>query len=127
MAVLKKLTKRSDFLRVQRANINYVTPSLVMQIAPSGQIGHDDYRIGFTASKKIGNAIKRNFAKRRMRALISRQWQELIESSDYVLIARQALLINKFSDIEVELISAIHALNKKVLPKKANNKPNSIN
>lgn len=127
MAVLKKLTKRSDFLRVQRANINYVTPSLVMQIAPGGQIGRDGYRIGFTASKKIGNAIKRNFAKRRMRALILRQWQELIEASDYVLIARQALLINKFSDIEVELISAIHALNKKVLLRKANNKPNSSN
>jgi ribonuclease P protein component len=127
LAVLKKLTKRSDFLRVQRANINHVTPSLVMQIAPGGQIGHDGYRIGFTASKKIGNAIKRNFAKRRMRALILRQWQELIEASDYVLIARQALLINKFSDIEVELISAIHALNKKVLLRKANNKPNSSN
>ena len=98
-----------------------------MQIAPSGQIGHDDYRIGFTASKKIGNAIKRNFAKRRMRALILRQWQELIEASDYVLIARQALLINKFSDIEVELISAIHALNKKMLLRTANNKPNSSN
>ena len=127
MAVLKKLTKRSDFLRVQRANINYVTPSLVMQIAPGDKTGQNYFRIGFTASKKIGNAIKRNFAKRRMRALIIRQWQELIETADYVLIARQALLINKFSDIEVELISAIHALNKKVLLRKANNKPNSSN
>ena len=98
-----------------------------MQIAPGDKIGHNYYRIGFTASKKIGNAIKRNFAKRRMRALILRQWQELIETADYVLIARQALLINKFSDIEVELISAIHALNKKVLLRKADNKPNSSN
>ena len=98
-----------------------------MQVVPDNKKRQNNYRIGFTASKKIGNAIKRNFAKRRMRALILRQWQKLIKGADYVLIARQALLINKFSDIEVELISAIHALNKKVLPKKADNKRNSIN
>ena len=98
-----------------------------MQIAPGEKMEHDGYRIGFTASKKIGNAIKRNFAKRRMRALILRQWQKLIKGADYVLIARPALLVKKFSDIEVELICAIHALNNKVLQREANSKPNSSN
>ena len=98
-----------------------------MQIAPGEKMEHDGYRIGFTASKKIGNAIKRNFAKRRMRALILRQWHKLIANADYVLIARKAILVKKFSEIEVELISAIHALNKKVLLGKANNKPKSGN
>ena len=127
MAVLKKLTKRSDFLRVQRANINYVTPSLVMQIAPGDKTGQNYFRIGFTASKKIGNAVKRNFAKRRMRALISRQSDELVEAEDYVVIARQALLVKKFSDIEVEMVGAIYALNKKILLRKADIKTNPNN
>ena len=127
MAISNKLTKRADFLRVQRANMKYVTPSLVMQVAPNNKIGHNHHRIGFTASKKIGNAIKRNFAKRRMRALVYRQSKELGEAADYVIIARQALLVRKFSVIEVELKDAIRALNKKMLMRKADFKPNSNN
>ena len=125
MAVLKRLTKRSDFLRVQRANIKYVTPSLVVQTASNSSLGQMTARVGFTASKKIGNAVSRNFAKRRMRALISGQSDTLVEATDYVVIARQAMLVKKFSDIEAEMIGAIHALNKKMLLRKADIKPNS--
>ena len=125
MAVLKRLTKRSDFLRVQRANIKYVTPSLVVQTASNSSLGQMTARVGFTASKKIGNAVSRNFAKRRMRALISQQSNALVEGTDYVVIARQAMLVKKFSDIEAEMIGAIHALNKKMLLRKADIKPNS--
>ena len=127
MAVLKRLTKRSDFLRVQRANIKYVTPSLVVQTASNSSLGQMTARVGFTASKKIGNAVSRNFAKRRMRALISRQSDTLVEATDYVVIARQAMLVKKFSDIEGEMIGAIHALNKKMLLRKADIKPNFSN
>ena len=125
MAVLKRLTKRSDFLRVQRANIKYVSPSLVVQTTSNSSLGQMTARVGFTASKKIGNAVSRNFAKRRMRALISRQSDTLVEATDYVVIARQAMLVKKFSDIEAEMIGAIHALNKKMLLRKADIKPNS--
>ena len=127
MAVLKRLTKRSDFLRVQRANIKYVTPSLVVQTASNSSLGQMTARVGFTASKKIGNAVSRNFAKRRMRALISQQSNALVEGTDYVVIARQAMLVKKFSDIEAEMIDAIYALNKKMLLQKADIKPNSSN
>tara|TARA_B100001093_G_scaffold501509_1_gene553263 strand:- start:411 stop:776 length:366 start_codon:yes stop_codon:yes gene_type:complete len=119
LAVLKKLTKRSDFLRVQRANIKYVTLSLIIQSAPNSILGNRAPRVGFTASKKIGNAVNRNYAKRRMRALISRQSDTLDEATDYVVIARQAIIVKKFSDIEGEMIGAIHALNKKMLLRKA--------
>lgn len=127
MAIFKKLIKRSDFLRVQRAALKYVTTSLVIQSAPSNKVGQRNTRVGFTASKKIGNAVKRNFAKRRMRALISRQSDELVEAEDYVVIARQALLVKKFSDIEVEMVGAIYALNKKILLRKADIKTNPNN
>ncbi|MCH1428295.1 MAG: ribonuclease P protein component [Alphaproteobacteria bacterium] len=127
MVVLKRLTKRSDFLRVQRANLKYVTTSLVIQSASNSSLGHTATRVGFTASKKIGNAVSRNFAKRRMRALISRQSDTLVEATDYVVIARQAILVKKFSDIEGEMIDAIRALNKKMLLRNTDIKPNSSN
>jgi len=62
-----------------------------------------------------------------MRALISRQSDALFDATDYVLIARQAMLVKKFSDIEGEMIGAIHTLNKKILLRKADIKHNSIN
>ena len=127
MAGLKRLTKRSDFLRVQRANIKQVTACLVIQSASNFSLGQMAARVGFTASKKIGNAVSRNFAKRRMRALISQQSNALVEGTDYVVIARQAMLVKKFSDIEAEMIDAIYALNKKMLLQKADIKPNSSN
>ena len=121
MVGLNKLTKRSDFLRVQRTNQKCVTKCLVIQIAPSilfkksSIISADDsVRVGFTASKKIGNAVKRNFAKRRMRALIHRQQKQLNVATDYVLIARQAILSKNFTEIEAELIFALQALGKKL-------------
>ena len=112
---------------MQRAALKYVTTSLVIQSAPSNKVGQRNTRVGFTASKKIGKAVKRNFAKRRMRALISRQSDELVEAEDYVVIARQALLVKKFSDIEVEMVGAIYALNKKILLRKADIKTNPNN
>ena len=108
-------------MRVQRTNQKSVTKSLVIQIAPSilskkSSItsADDSVRVGFTASKKIGNAVKRNFAKRRMRALIHRQQKQLNVATDYVLIARQAILSKNFSEIEAELIFALQALGKKL-------------
>ena len=65
-------------------------------------------KFGFTATKKIGNAVTRNRAKRRMRALVSRFVKEDISSFDnkssYVLVAKsslnKALFINLYSEMQ---------------------------
>ena len=46
--------------------------------------------MGFTATKKLGNAVKRNRAKRRMRALFCRYSNSLISGS-YVFVAKAGL------------------------------------
>ena len=90
------MTKRRDFLRAQQGNLKYITSSVVIQLIPNDIQGKFSTRVGFTASKKIGNAVKRNYAKRIMRSLINKQSSELASSFDYVFIARQAILIKKF-------------------------------
>src|SRR6201991_5280967 len=60
---MDRLKKRADFLRAQKG-VRRVTPSLTLEACP----GPEGLRVGFTATKKLGNAVIRNRAKRRLRA-----------------------------------------------------------
>jgi ribonuclease P protein component len=46
--------------------------------------------VGFTATKKIGNAVKRNRAKRRMRAMF-REFSDSLKDGSYIFVAKAAL------------------------------------
>ncbi|MCP3969843.1 MAG: ribonuclease P protein component [Rhodobacteraceae bacterium] len=86
---LTVLRKRADFLRAARAK-RVVRPGFVLQArrrAPDESA--TGVRIGFTCSKKVGNAVARNRAKRRLRE-IARQMLpgQGRPGWDYVLIGR---------------------------------------
>ena len=59
--------------------------------------------IGYTASKKIGNAVKRNKAKRIMRELAKKILIKCKTNTYYVLIAKSSILETKFRDLLEEL------------------------
>ncbi len=83
---LPRLTRRREFLRVAGRGRKAARPSLVLQALPQpgGAI-----RLGFTATKKIGNAVTRNRAKRRLREVARAVLPvEGREGWDYVLIGR---------------------------------------
>ncbi|MCB2140218.1 MAG: ribonuclease P protein component [Rhodobacteraceae bacterium] len=62
------LSRRADFLRAAQAR-RQGTPSFLLQARRrrDGEPGGDSLRVGFTCSKKVGNAVARNRAKRRLR------------------------------------------------------------
>ena len=64
--------------------------------------------IGYTATKKIGNAVKRNKAKRIMRELARKIIINGKINSYYVLIAKPSLLDEKFSNLLIELKEKIN-------------------
>ena len=64
--------------------------------------------VGYTASKKIGNAVRRNKAKRIMRELARKIIINGKINSYYVLIAKSSLLDEKFSNLLVELKEKIN-------------------
>ena len=64
--------------------------------------------VGYTATKKIGNAVKRNKAKRIMRELARKVLIKGKINSYYVLIAKSSLLDEKFSNLIVELKEKIN-------------------
>lgn len=48
------------------------------------------HKVGFTATKKIGNAVKRNRAKRRLRALF-REYSSSLNDGTYIFVAKQTI------------------------------------
>jgi ribonuclease P protein component len=106
------LQNRPDFLKCASAR-RQGTASFLLQARFRG----DDNamaRIGFTASKKIGNAVLRNRAKRRMRAVVQAVLPGLAQPGwDYVLVARpQATVSRPFTDLVADLTSALTAVHK---------------
>lgn len=84
----QRLKKRRDFLRAAKAR-RWSTPGFVLQARRrAADEAEPRPRIGFTASKKVGNAVERNRAKRRLRALAQAAAALARPEWDYVLIAR---------------------------------------
>ncbi len=107
--VWSTLLNRSDFLRLaggQRRS----TPAFTVQAAPRDG-DHSALRIGFTASRKVGNAVARNRAKRRLRALADRVMTEAANPAlDYVLVARTEAVARDFAVMERELRQALQKI-----------------
>ena len=63
---LKVLTKRGDFVRASTA-LRQGTTGIHLQARKRGEGEADGIRVGYTCSKKVGNSVARNRAKRRLR------------------------------------------------------------
>lgn len=81
----RPICRNSEFSRVYTRGKNYVTPQLVMYVLKkkSGRT-----RVGLTATKKVGNAVHRNRARRVMRAAIAEHLDYDIGKYDLVFVAR---------------------------------------
>lgn len=75
----------------------------------------ENYRAGFTASKKVGNAVVRNRCKRRIRAMARQLLPSLgLAGADYVFIAKKSLAAANWNDFVEQAEKAIRNLNKKI-------------
>ena len=102
------LKKRSDFLRVRAARRRWAAPGLVLQAAPAPGADAGQVRVGYTASRRIGNAVARNRAKRRLRAAVAHVMPASAQSGcDYVVIARAATLTRPFDALIGDLTAAL--------------------
>ena len=105
---LQTLKHRKDFVLSNKFAKKIYSKNFIIQKYTNSDSIDLNLKFGFTATKKIGNAVTRNRAKRRMRALVSRFVKEDINSFDnkssYVLVAKsslnKALFINLYSEMQ---------------------------
>ncbi|HVV66231.1 MAG TPA: ribonuclease P protein component [Rhizomicrobium sp.] len=110
---LERLKKRADFLKAARG-VRAVTASLSLESCPSPKAS-DAIRVGYTASRKIGGAVQRNRAKRRLRAAAAAELTLLGRSgNDYVLVARPGALTRPFARLREDLAAAIRSVHQKL-------------
>ncbi|RME17876.1 MAG: ribonuclease P protein component [Alphaproteobacteria bacterium] len=109
---LQTLRRRADFLACARAR-KAATPGFILQGRDRGD-GEAIVRVGFTASKKVGNAVARNRAKRRLRALA----REILPGKgrpgwDYVLVARRDETARRpFAEMQRDLAKALEKVHR---------------
>ena len=60
------------------------------------------HKVGFTATKKLGNAVKRNRAKRRLRALF-REYSDSLKDGSYVFVAKVGLFDSSYESLKNDL------------------------
>jgi ribonuclease P protein component len=91
---LEIIAKRADFLRAAQAR-RQGTPGFLLQ-ARRREDGTDTLRVGFTCSKKIGNAVARNRAKRRLREVARAVLPKAGRAGwDYVLVGRPGATVER--------------------------------
>lgn len=112
---LEVLTKRADFLRAAQAKRQGTGGFLVQaRLRRPDEADPNLIRIGYTCSKKLGNAVARNRAKRRLREVARAVLpQNGRPGWDYVLVGRpQATATREFTQMLVDLekaLAQIHA------------------
>jgi ribonuclease P protein component len=104
---LRRLTRRSEFLRAARGQRAGRAGFSLQAIASEDDLPG----VGFTVSKKVGNSPERNRVKRRLRAAVGSCGDSFQPRHDYVLIGRRDALSLPFatllSDLE-QLLGRIH-------------------
>ena len=110
---LTRIKHRPEFLRVASSGKKWAAPGLVLQIRQnkkiSGLAAGDVLRIGFTVSRKVGNAVARNRAKRRLRALTDEIMPIFAKPGfDYVLIGRHSTIKRPFEMLKQDLKNALN-------------------
>lgn len=92
-----RLTKTIDFQRVRQHGKSYAHPLVVLVALPNetGQV-----HIGVTAGRSVGNAVKRNRAKRILRAALRLLIPSIRPGWDIVVIARRPLIEAEFTSTQ---------------------------
>ena len=103
-----RLTKSTDFKRVRRDGKSIAHP-LVVLIALENQLSTT--KVGVAAGLSVGNAVKRNRAKRLIRAAVRELYPQIASGHDLVLVARAPIIQVKMPQVYTALQELLRRAN----------------
>ena len=112
---MERLRQRADFLAAAGGR-KVAMPGFVLQAR-----GRDDntgpIRVGFTVSRKVGNAVERNRVRRRLKNVVRLSATARLRAGhDYVVIGRRAALQLPFERMIEEFGTALQRLDRPATP-----------
>ena len=113
MKYSESLKKNKDFQYIYRKGKSYANKYLVMYVLENGT---SQNRLGISVSKKVGNSVKRNRARRLMRESVRISDAEIRQGYDLIIIARNTINGKKCADVKKSIEAALRRL--KVIEKK---------
>ncbi|GGE00612.1 ribonuclease P protein component [Paenibacillus nasutitermitis] len=102
-----RLRNREDFSRIYRHGKSFANSQFVVYW--SRQYKSDPFRLGVSASKKIGNAVVRNRMRRLVKEIVRQNSDKLIVQLDFIIIVRKPAVGMKIKELEK---SMLHILKK---------------
>jgi len=110
-----RLRNRADFSRVYRHGRSFANHQFVVYWFRKKEV--EQFRVGISVSKKVGNAVVRNRMRRMVKEIVRHHDAELIEHIDLVFIVRKGAITMPYKDMER---SVLHVLRKASLLKTSN-------
>jgi len=109
---LQRLTRSADFKRVRAGRRHCATPGFVLQARTRPEdAAEEEARLGFTVSKRVGNAVMRNRARRRLREAARLALEgAAMPGVDYVLIGRGDAITRPFERLQADMVTALSRL-----------------
>jgi ribonuclease P protein component len=112
---MQRIKRRQDFVAAAKA-ASQGTPGFLLVAHFRGDEGAP--RVGFTCTKKLGNAVARNRIRRRLKEAVRLSFDKVAKPSyDYILIGRSAAQTRGFEILQSDLISAATRLHAKATAK----------
>jgi ribonuclease P protein component len=105
---MQRLKQRADFLA---AATGTKVPAAAFVVQMRTETAAGDVRVGFTVTKKIGNAVERNRIRRRLREVVRLTPPDAFRADhDYVLIGRRPALTLPFTKLSNDFSAALKRL-----------------
>jgi len=97
-----RLKDRADFSRVYRYGRSWANHQLVLYVYPRTEV--ERFRVGISASKKIGNAVVRNRMRRLIKEIVRTHADRIVDHVDLVFIVRKGAVDMEYDQLKKSVL-----------------------
>lgn len=96
-----RIRKNMEFQNIYKVGKSYWNRNLVLYVKKNGL---NETRVGYTITKKIGNAVTRNKMRRRMKEIYRLNFHNIKEGYDLIFIAKRSIVNISYDELESSMI-----------------------